>query len=100
MLEPDFRELTLLLERLRTPGGGPDLVVTLDPTTTQECDHRCQAKGHDPGVKLRHLTQVRHATCAGPWCRRPAAQCDFDHNTPHKAGGRTCLCNGGPPCKT
>jgi hypothetical protein len=85
--------------RLRTPGGGPDLIVTLDPTTTQECDHRYQAKGHDPGVKLRHLSQVRHATCTGPWCRRPAAQCDFDHNTPHKAGGRTCLCNGGPQCK-
>ncbi len=85
--------------RLRTPGGGPDLLVTLDPIATQECDHRYQAKGHDPGVKLRHLTQVRHAACTGPWCRRPAAQCDFDHNTPYEAGGRTCLCNGGPKCR-
>jgi hypothetical protein len=31
---------------------GPDLLVTLDPITTQECDHRFEAKGHDPGVKL------------------------------------------------
>ena len=85
--------------RLRFPGGGPDLLVTLDPITTQECDHRFEAKGHDPGVKLRHLTQVRHATCTGPWCRRPAAQCDFDHNTPYEADGRTCLCNGGPKCR-
>ena len=85
--------------RLRTPGGGPDLLVTLDPIATQECDHRFQAKGHDPGVKLRHLTQVRHATCTGPGCRRPAAQCDFEHNTPYEAGGRTCLCNGGPKCR-
>jgi len=85
--------------RLRTPAGGPDLLVTLDPITAQECDHRFQAKGHDPGVRLRHLSQVRHATCTGPGCRRPAAQCDFDHNTPYEAGGRTCLCNGGPKCR-
>ena len=26
-------------------------------------------------------------------------QCDFDHNTPYEAGGRTCLCNGGPKCR-
>jgi hypothetical protein len=85
--------------RLRTPGSGPDLLVTFDPIDTGPCDHRFQAKGHDPGVKLRHLTQVRHATCTGPWCRRPAASCDFEHNTPHEAGGRTCLCNGGPKCR-
>jgi hypothetical protein len=85
--------------RLRVPGGGPDLLVTFDPITTQECDHRFQASGHDPGVKLRHLTQVRHATCTGPWCRRPAAQCDFEHNIPYETGGRTCLCECGPKCR-
>ena len=85
--------------KLTTPGDGPDLIITLDPITTQECDHRFEAKGHDPGVKLRHLSQVRHATCTGPVCRRPAAQADFEHNTPYEAGGRTCLCNGGPKCR-
>jgi hypothetical protein len=85
--------------RLRTPGDGPDLRVTLDPLNTQDCDHRYQARIHDPGVKLRHLSQVRHATCTGPCCRRPSARSDFEHNVPHKAGGRTCLCNGGPQCK-
>jgi hypothetical protein len=85
--------------RLHTPGPGPDLIVTLDPLTTDPCDHRFQAKGHDPGVKLRHLSQVRHATCTSPICRRPAAQADFEHNTPHEAGGRTCLCNTGPKCR-
>ena len=84
---------------LRTPGDGPDLLVTLDPLTTQDCDHRFENRGHDPGVKLRHLSQVRHATCTSPVCRRPAAQCDFEHNTPYEAGGRTCLCNGGPKCR-
>jgi hypothetical protein len=85
--------------RLRTPGDGPDLLVTLDPIATRECDHRFEARGHDPGVKLRHLTEVRHATCTGPGCRRPSTQADFEHNIPYEAGGRTCMCNGGPKCR-
>ena len=84
---------------LRTPGDGPDLRVTLDPIDAEPCDHRYESKGHDPGVKLRHLTHVRHATCTSPICRRPAAQCDFEHNVPYEAGGRSCLCNGGPKCR-
>ena len=85
--------------RLRTPGPGPDLTVTLDSIRTDPCEHRFAAKGHDPGVKLRHLSQIRHATCTAPVCRRPAATSDFEHNTPYEAGGRTCLCNGGPKCR-
>ena len=69
------------------------------PITTQDCDHRFEARGHDPGVKLRHLTQIRYATCTGPVCRRPSTQSDFEHNIPYEAGGRTCLCNGGPSCR-
>ena len=85
---------------LHTEAGGPrDLIVALDPITTGDCDHRYQAEGHDPGVKLRHLSQIRHATCTGPVCRRPSAQADFEHNIPYEAGGRTCLCNGGPKCR-
>ncbi len=85
--------------RLRTPGAGPDLIITLEPLVTDPCDHRHRAKSHDPGVRLKHLIQVRHATCTSPVCRRPAAQADFEHNTPYEAGGRTCLCNAGPRCK-
>jgi hypothetical protein len=85
--------------RLRTPGDGPDLRIDLDPLDTQNCDHRYQARGHDPGGKLRHLSQVRHATCTGPCCRRPSARSDFEHNIPYEVGGRTCLCNGGPKCR-
>ena len=77
--------------------AGP--AITLDPLTTENCDHRDQATGHDPGVRLRHLSQIRHATCTSPICRRPAARCDFEHNTPYEAGGRTCLCNTGPKCR-
>ena len=85
--------------RLRTPGPGPDLIVTIDPITTDPCDHRHETSRHDPGARLRHLAQVRHATCTSPVCRRPAAQCDLEHNTPYEAGGRTCLCNTGPKCR-
>jgi len=85
--------------RLRTPGGGPDLIVAIDTLDTQDCDHRFESRGHDPGVRLRHLSQIRHATCTSPICRRPAAQADFEHNIPYEAGGKTCLCNGGPKCR-
>ncbi|MGH3225266.1 MAG: hypothetical protein ACRDPY_42390, partial [Streptosporangiaceae bacterium] len=81
-----------------TPGQ-PDLIITLHPIATQECDHRFQAAGHDPGVMLRHLSQIRHARCTAPTCRRPAVSCDFEHNIPYEAGGRTCMCNGGPKCR-
>jgi hypothetical protein len=79
--------------------GQRDLLLDIEPIPTGSCDHRHQANGHDPGVKLRHLTQVRHATCTGPGCRRPAVNCDFEHNIPYEAGGRTCLCNGDPKCR-
>ena len=85
--------------RLRTPGPGPDWIVVIDTLDTRDCQHRYENRGHDPGVRLRHLSQVRHATCTSPVCRQPAARCDFEHNTPYQAGGRTCLCNTGPQCK-
>jgi hypothetical protein len=79
--------------------GQRDLLIEIGALPAGECDHRHQARGHDPGVVLRHLAQVRHATCTGPGCRRPAANCDFEHNIPYEAGGRTCLCNGNPKCR-
>jgi hypothetical protein len=85
--------------RLRIPGPGPDLIVTLESLTTDPCDHRHETSRHDPGVRLRHLSQVRHTTCTSPICRRPASQADFEHNTPYETGGRTCLCNTGPKCR-
>jgi hypothetical protein len=79
--------------------GQRDLLIEIGPIPVGDCDHRHEAKGHDPGVMLRHLTQVRYATCTGPGCRRPSAQADFEHNIPYEAGGRTCLCNGDPKCR-
>ncbi|HEV2258574.1 MAG TPA: DUF222 domain-containing protein [Streptosporangiaceae bacterium] len=79
--------------------GSQEMLIQIGPLPGGECDHRWQARGHDPGVMLRHLTQVRNARCTGPGCRRPAVRCDFEHNTPYEAGGRTCMCNGGPKCR-
>jgi hypothetical protein len=79
--------------------GQRDLLIDIGPIPAGDCDHRHQAKGHDPGVMLRHLSQVRHATCTGPGCRRPSVRCDFEHNVPYEAGGRTCMCNGNPKCR-
>ncbi len=83
----------------RFTAGPREMLIQIGPLPAGDCDHRWQARGHDPGVMLRHLTEVRHATCTGPGCRRPAASCDFEHNVPYEADGRTCLCNGGPKCR-
>ena len=79
--------------------GQRDLLIEIGPMPTENCDHRHEARGHDPGVMLRHLTHVRYATCTGPTCRRPSSRADFEHNIPYEAGGRTCLCNGNPKCR-
>ena len=80
--------------------GQQDMLIKIGPLPTGDCDHWWEARGHDPGVMLLHLTEVRHARCTGPGCRRPAARCDFEHNVPYESGGRTCLCNGGPECRS
>ena len=63
------------------------------------CDHKFEAKGHDPGVKLRHLTGILNACCTSPPCRRPHETSDYEHSTPCEQGGRTCLCQAGPVCR-
>jgi hypothetical protein len=80
------------------PGGGRDLVFTLEPLAGP-CDHRHQATGHDPGRMLRHLTGILNAHCTFPPCRRPEHTCDYEHSRPHDQGGRTCLCEAGPTCR-
>jgi hypothetical protein len=63
------------------------------------CDHRHQAKGHDPGKHLRHLTAVLNQVCTHPACRRPQFQSDYEHSRPYGQGGITCLCEAGPVCR-
>jgi hypothetical protein len=84
----------------RLTAGQREMLIEIGPLPAGDCDHRWQARGHDPGVMLRHLTEVRNARCTGPGCRRPATGCDFEHNVPYETGGRTCVCNGGPKCRS
>ncbi len=74
-------------------------ILDIHPIPSGDCDHRYQANGHDPAARLRHLSQIRHATCTAPVCERPSSRADFEHNIPYDQGGRTCLCNGGPKCR-
>ena len=75
-----------------------DLVFALE-NLVGPCDHRYEAAGHDPGVKLKHLTGILNQHCTFPPCRRPHHQSDYEHSTPYDKGGRTCLCQGGPVCR-
>ena len=71
--------------------GQQDMLIKIGPLPTGDCDHRWEARGHDPGVMLRHLTEVRHATCTGPGCRRPAASAISSTTSPtRQAAGRVC----------
>jgi hypothetical protein len=90
----------------RVPGGaGPPgsadwaRQVTIKPLETGACTHGRESPGYQPGRALRHLIQIRNATCTAPGCRRPATCGDLDHTTPHHLGGRTCECNLGPLCR-
>jgi hypothetical protein len=79
-------------------GGGRELVFALE-TLAGPCDHKHEAKGHDPGKMLRHLTGILNGTCTCPPCRRPEGTCDYEHSVPFDQGGRTCLCEAGPVCR-
>jgi hypothetical protein len=82
------------------PGNGRDvLVVQIWPVSTDPCDHRLLTAAHNPGKELRHLTELRYGSCSGPVCRRPARQCDWEHNEPWEQDGATCLHNGNPKCR-
>ena len=62
------------------------------PSTPGTCDHRYESNGHDPGVKLRHLSQVRHATCTSPICRRPAGPVRLRAQHPVRSGRTQPVC--------
>jgi hypothetical protein len=82
-----------------TVSVGGDLVFALE-TLAGPCDHKHRATGHDPGRMLRHLTGILNATCTLPPCRRPESQADYEHSVPFDKGGKTCLCEAGPVCRT
>jgi len=78
---------------------GPGMVFDVLPGCAQLAVAADAAVGDDDrfdGVPEGELVGV---LCAWDRVEAHAARCDFEHNTPYEAGGRTCLCNGGPQCK-
>ncbi len=88
-------------DRDRPPAGssGETWTFTLTSLTGGDCDHSWETPAYRPSPALRHLIEIRHATCVFPGCRRPAVQCDADHTIAYQRGGRTCLCNLAPLCR-
>jgi hypothetical protein len=79
----------------------PDKTWTFSLTflTGGDCDHARETAAYRPSAGLRHLIEIRHATCTYPGCRLPATRCDADHTVAYHRGGRTCLCNLAPLCR-
>ena len=83
------------------PTGDPGWIAALPitPLQTGNCTHSRQTPSYHPGPALRHIIEIRQATCSHPGCRRPATRCDLDHTIPHHLGGRTCECGLAPLCR-
>ena len=86
----------------RPEARAPDRTWTFNLTLLagSNCDHAKETARYRPSPGLRHLVEIRHATCTYPGCRRPASRCDADHTVAYQQGGRTCLCNLAPLCRT
>jgi hypothetical protein len=73
--------------------------VPITPLQAGDCTHPRETPAYQPGRALRHIIEIRQATCSHPGCRRPATRCDLDHTIPHHLGGRTCECGLAPLCR-
>ncbi|HEY7432663.1 MAG TPA: DUF222 domain-containing protein [Streptosporangiaceae bacterium] len=71
----------------------------ITPLPGSPCDHLRETTAYQASPGLRHVLEIRHATCTYPGCRRAAERCDLDHAVPYDRGGRTCTCNLGPRCR-
>jgi uncharacterized protein DUF222 len=72
---------------------------TIAPLPGDPCSHLHETAAYRPSPGLRHVLEIRNATCTYIGCRRPAERCDLDHAVPYDRGGRTCACNVGPRCR-
>ena len=68
-----------------------DQIISLGPIATDDCDHRHEARGHDPGVRLRHLSEIRHATCTAPACGPPPSATSSTTPRTRRAAGAACV---------
>jgi len=63
------------------------------------CAHGLASRAYRPPPRIAELVTARDGTCRYPPCRRPAEQCDLDHDVPYDQGGLTCPCNIGGKCR-
>jgi len=56
-------------------------------------------RSYTPTAAIKHITRLRHSTCAFPHCTMPNDRCDLDHNQPHHKGGPTTPANLAPLCR-
>ncbi len=54
---------------------------------------------YTPTAAIKHITQLKHTTCAFPHCAMPSDRCDLDHNLAHHKGGNTTVGNLAPLCR-
>jgi hypothetical protein len=83
----------------RTARAPATWTFTVSLLERDPCSHARQTAAYRPSPGLRHLIEVRQATCTFPGCLRPATRCDKDHTVPYHLGGRTCECNLAPLCR-
>jgi len=85
--------------RLRIPHGGRGLIVAIDTLTTQDCQHRYEARGHDPesgcGTCPESGTPPAPARSAGG---PPGTAISSTTFRMRLVTERACA-NAGPPCK-
>jgi len=83
------------------PMGAPEWIrsATITPLQTHDCTHPRETGAYQISPALRHLIQIRQATCSHPGCRWAATRCDMDHTIPYHLGGRSCECNISPVCR-
>ncbi len=83
-------------------GPGWDVMAwnfTIAPLVGAPCNHLRETAAYQASPGLRHVLEIRHATCSYAGCQRPAERCDLDHTVPYDRGGRTCTCNLAPACR-
>lgn len=68
-----------------------------DPTTGRVVNTSATRRRPTAGQR-RYLESV-HPTCVFPGCRMPATECDMDHRTEYRKGGRTVTSNLTPLCR-
>ncbi len=88
-------------EQVRIWCANPEAQITVQPVL--DVAEHLHIGAYQASARLKLQTQLRDATCAFPFCFRPAEACDCEHRVPadpeRDNGGPTCSCNLAPACR-